>query len=348
MRSISAKRSILSVVFPALTVMLLIAISFTSSSRPALAAHLDGVDDCGTSTVVTLFAGQTIDAGTVTIANDETYLYVTFSTSNGWLLSETHAHVADSLAGIPQTKKGNPKVGNFACQVTHDPEVTEYTLVIAKSDLSLDGNNSLVIAAHAVVVKYDDAGNQIANETGWGDGDRFVDRGSWATYLMHTWQSCDSIVAESGSETETAFAYNADLATCFLLIDDDEDGNGDFNRWGWTNGAMGPGLYEFDIYAGAGQCDLSKGTLVGTLSVDYDGSTATVTYEVASPYGLAETHLYIGSDILASDGGGDFTVAPGQYPTIHDELTSVSSDSYTIGGLSGDIYVVAHATVDGF
>ena len=328
-------------------VALLVATGLTSFSQPALAAHLVGADDCGTSTVVILFAGQTTDAGTVTVANDETNLYVTFSTSDGWLLSETHLHVADSLAGIPQTKKGNPKVGNFAYQTTHDPEVTEYTYVIAKADLGLDGNNSMVIAAHAVVVKYDDAGNQIENETGWGDGARFVDRGSWATYFMHTWQECDGSGGGGGSDTETAFAYNADLAICFLLIDEDEDGNGDFNRWGWTNGPIGPGLYGFDIYAGAGRCDISKGTLVGTLTVDYDGSSATVTYDVTAPYGLVETHLYIGNDILASN-NGEFTVAPGQYPTIHDALASVSSDSYVVEGLSGDIYVVAHATVDGF
>ena len=291
--------------------------------------------------MVTLFAGQTIDSGNATVTNDDAFLYITFLTAQGWLLSETHLHVADSLAGIPQTKKGNPKVGNFDYKTTHDPEVTEYTYVIAKADLSPDDNSSLVIAAHAVVVKYDAAGNQIANETGWADGDRFVDRGSWSTYFMHTWQTCDGSGDEGGSKTETAFAFGGEVATCFLDID------GDFNRWGWTNGPLGPGVYEFDIYAGAGRCDLSKGTLVGTLSVDYEGSTATVTYDVVAPYGLTETHLYIGNDILPSK-NGDFTVAPGQYPTIHDELASASSDSYTIGGLSGNIYLVAHATVDGF
>jgi hypothetical protein len=341
------KRPALAVVFPILVAMILGAVSLTHSSQPAIAAHLDGVVDCGTPTVVTLFAGQTIDSGTVTVSNDDDFLYVTFLTANDWLLSETHLHVADSLAGIPQTKKGNPKVGNFSYKTTHDPEVTEFTYVIAKADLSLDDNNSMVVAAHAVVVQYDDAGNQISNETGWGDGDRFVDRGSWATYFMHTWQACDGSGGGDDSGTETAFAFGEEISTCFLDIDVDEDGNGDFNRWGWTNGALSQGSYEFDIYAGAGRCDTNKGTLVGTLTVDYDGSTATVTYNVTAPFGMVETHLYVGSDILASN-SGDFTVAPGQYPTIHDELASVSSDSYTIGGLSGDIYVVAHATVDGF
>ena len=65
------------------------------------------------------------------------------------------------------------------------------------------------------------------------------------------------------------------------------------------------------------------------------------------PYNLVETHLYVGSEPLATDGNENYTVAPGQYPTIHDELANVSSDSYTVT-VSGDIYVVAHATVAGF
>jgi hypothetical protein len=45
---------------------------------------------------------------------------------------------------------------------------------------------------------------------------------------------------------------------------------------------------------------------------------------------------------------GAYTVAPGQYSTIHGDLDDVTSNSYTITGLSGEIYVVAHATVYGF
>jgi len=41
---------------------------------------------------------------------------------------------------------------------------------------------------------------------------------------------------------------------------------------------------------------------------------------------------------------GDYTVAPGQYPAQHD-LTMATTDSYTITGLSGSVYLVAHAVV---
>jgi hypothetical protein len=317
---------------------------------------------CGTTTEVILYAGQTIDSGTVTIKNDENNLYVTFSAADPWWLSETHLHVADSKEGIPQNKKGNPKIGNFDYQTTHDPLAAEYTYVIAKADLSLDENNSVVIAAHAVVVQEDSEGNIIESETGWADGEPFVDKGSWAMYLQYIWQECDTSQPPDDSRTETAFAFGGDDATCFLsiyadgTIDDDGDGvqEGDFARWGWTNGPLAVGIYEFDIYAGAGQCDLSKGTLVGFLTVDYDGSTANVTFtmdgtnpDTGLAYNMVETHLYIGSEILPRN-NGEFTVAPGQYPTIHDDLANVISDSYTSSGLSGDIYVVAHATVAGF
>jgi hypothetical protein len=302
-------------------------------------------DFCGAPLEVDLLAGQTIPAGTITIANDANTLYVTFSTEGtGWYLSETHLHVADSLASIPQTKNGNPKIGNFNDQSTHDPFVTEMTYTIEKSRWNTDAFKNVVVAAHAVVVKLDEAGNVIARETGWGKGDQFNVKGSWAMYINYTWQDCKIDVVES--KTETAFAFGGDYAKCFDQFDVS-------NRWGWSNGPLAEGSYTFDLYAGAGQCDVSKGTKVGTLSVNYTDGTAVVTYQMAGKnpetnlsYTLTETHLYVGSEPLARK-NGEFTVAPGQFPYINPELTA-SSRSYTISGLSGDIYVVAHATVAGF
>jgi len=301
---------------------------------------------CGTATEVTLFAGQTIDSGTVTVSNNNDYLYVTFTTDNGWQLSQTHLHVASTLASVPQTRQGNPRIGNFDYQATHNPYVNTFTYTIAKSALSLDDTNTLVIAAHAVVVEVDEDGNVLATETGWGDGERFVDRGSWAMYFQYTWQVCGG--NGGGTDTETAFAFGGQqLATCFLDYDLNNDGKGDFNRWGWTNGPLSTGIYSFELWAGAGQCDISKGTLVGTVTVNYDGSTANVTFTTTGIYEMVETHLYVGSDILPMNNGA-YTVAPGQYPDIREFTNGVSSDSYTVTGLNGDIYIVAHATVSGF
>lgn len=135
---------------------------------------------------------------------------------------------------------------------------------------------------------------------------------------------------------ETAFAFGGNDATCFLDLD--------FSRWGWTNGPLGTGSYEFEIYAAAGQCDLSKGTLVGMLTVDYNGSIANVTFAMESGFVLDETHLYVGNEILPMDNGA-YTIAPGQYPYKHD-LTEATSDNFSVPA-SGEIYIVAHAVACG-
>jgi hypothetical protein len=143
---------------------------------------------------------------------------------------------------------------------------------------------------------------------------------------------------------ETAFAFGGtEVGTCFI-------GQG-FSRWGWTNSIAGFGNYSFNIYAAAGQCEISNGTLVGTLNVVYDNGTATVTYNINSPYTLEQTHLYVGSGMfpLVKQGKDNYvpTVAPGQYPYQEDSNEFLSPNQYTITGLTGPIYVIAHAVVCG-
>ncbi|MFC4220481.1 hypothetical protein [Flagellimonas marina] len=124
---------------------------------------------------------------------------------------------------------------------------------------------------------------------------------------------------------ETAFARGTDGNTCFI-------GNG-FNRWGWSIGPLSDGAEEsYDIYAGAGQCDISKGELIGTVDVSYVGGEVTVTYNIDDSYNVTETHTYAGNSMFPTKNGKP-TVAPGQY-TISDDL-------------GDEIYVIAHAVVCG-
>ena len=151
------------------------------------------------------------------------------------------------------------------------------------------------------------------------------------------------ISKEKEVKCETAFAFGGPNATCFSKYG--------FNRWGWTNGPLSPledddDLYSFDIYAGAGQCDINKGTKVGKLVVDYTDSEASITYDMMSGFSLSEVHLYAGSEPLPTDQNGNETVAPGQYPVVDEDPDSPSS-TYTFNNLSGDIYIVAHAVVCG-
>ena len=75
------------------------------------------------------------------------------------------------------------------------------------------------------------------------------------------------------------------------------------------------------------------------------GGNQGATDSTGAQFTLAETDLYVGSEQLARDVNGNFTVAPGQYPTIHDSLNGAVTDNYTVTDLSGAIYVVAHAVV---
>jgi hypothetical protein len=140
-------------------------------------------------------------------------------------------------------------------------------------------------------------------------------------------------------DCETAYAYGCSYchhyATCFSYYN--------FSNWGWTNGPLPHGDYTFKIYAGAAQCDISKGTKVGYLTVHYHCSTAVVTYHMYYGHKMDETHLYVGNEPLPKK-NGSYTVAPGQFPLKHD-LNNASTDSYVVKGLSGTIYVVAHAVV---
>jgi hypothetical protein len=153
---------------------------------------------CGDITTVTLFAGQTIDAGTVSVWNDADNLYVQFSTTGGWVINETHVHVGATADDIPQ-RNGNPIPGRFDYKTTHEPPVEEYTYTIP-----LDGfaaGDSLVVAAHAALSLLDENGNVIQQETGWGDGPGFPGR-NWATYIEFTVQSCDENEGEGCTLTQ--------------------------------------------------------------------------------------------------------------------------------------------------
>jgi len=130
-----------------------------------------------------LLAGQTIPAGTVTMYNDAANIYVHYSATAPWLLGEVHVAVADSLAGIPQTKRGNPIPGRFAYSASFAPEITEYMVAIPRV-AALAAAHQIVVATHAVV--YAPEGG---TQTGWGFGFGFPGS-NWATYLVYSVNNC--------------------------------------------------------------------------------------------------------------------------------------------------------------
>lgn len=129
----------------------------------------------------------------------------------------------------------------------------------------------------------------------------------------------------TGCETSFAKGNSASDHACF-----DEAG---FSRWGWNIGPLSEGTYTYDVYAGAGQCNISNGTLVGTVTINYEDGSASAAYDLLDGFVNEETHFYAGSNPFPVKNNGSITVAPGQY--------------YVEDNLSGDIYVIAHAVTCG-
>ena len=132
--------------------------------------------------------------GTVTVHDTNGQITVTYDRINPWLIVETHTHLdgaSTTCANVPQTRKGNPKVGKFADQTPFT--LPGSTQVIATFTDTFAAGSTVCVAAHAVV--YDDTGGltdqekfDLTEETAWGDGDgagQFPGR-NWATFFTFT------------------------------------------------------------------------------------------------------------------------------------------------------------------
>ncbi|WP_223548085.1 T9SS type A sorting domain-containing protein [Aestuariivivens sp. NBU2969] len=141
-------------------------------------------------------------------------------------------------------------------------------------------------------------------------------------------------------ECETAFAKADTGSECFIP---------DFKRWGWTNYFECEGTYEMPLYAGAAHCDVTKGTHVGTVTVNYSSGMVEVTYEIDDEdsadgigYVMTEAHVYVGCEPYPKNNGVN-TVAPGQYPFNPTSLGNVRTYTVKVTDVTGPIYVIAHA-----
>ncbi len=127
------------------------------------AAHPSDCDDPEPTVVCyDLIAGQHILAGEVCVSNDDENLYVEYTTTDGWMLVETHLAVSrDDTGGGEwtenrwQNRTGNPAPGQFPHSDPHGAEES-YLYTIALDEIGGEGDgDELNIAAHAVVERED-------------------------------------------------------------------------------------------------------------------------------------------------------------------------------------------------
>ena len=130
-----------------------------------------------------------LDVGNVTVWNNSENIYVIFTTTDGWCMTETHLHIATLVNEIPQTKKNNPIPGKFENSTDYDPCTTtsvEYSIPIPDG---YEAGDDVIIAAHAAVQMEveDGSGDMITyEESAWGEGVEFNDDRNWAMYFTYT------------------------------------------------------------------------------------------------------------------------------------------------------------------
>jgi hypothetical protein len=140
---------------------------------------------------IDLLAGQNMMVGKILVWNDNVdeklcveYQLNEASLAEGWLIYETHLVVTTSLNEIAQTKKGNPIPGQFPYGDDNLEGLPSYKECFSFNELGIEPGDEVVIAAHAVVQKWDE-GVLMEDETAWGDGTRFNENGNWATYFYY-------------------------------------------------------------------------------------------------------------------------------------------------------------------
>jgi len=146
--------------------------------------------------VYTLYAGQDIEAGTVSITNTGTDLVVTYETNDCWSVGTTHLYVG-TAEDLPMTGSGNPKHGKFpyAQEVEVPSNTATYTIPLADIEFTQQAMaggsgvvNCLYVAAHAELHNdCFDGGEETGDkeETGYAAWDTEFDGERWGGLIEY-------------------------------------------------------------------------------------------------------------------------------------------------------------------
>jgi hypothetical protein len=149
----------------------------TSTAAPSLKTANGDVQIAS----VILYAGQTINAGNVSVSQTDTdgdlaydSFKVIYTLTGGWLFNGTESVKFYLGTTVPD----NNAPGQFLNKYTPEAGVTTYSVTFPFSAVNFNGCDALTvyIAAHADLI------NGSQTETGWGFGPKFGGRG-WSTYF---------------------------------------------------------------------------------------------------------------------------------------------------------------------
>lgn len=128
----------------------------TAKQNPQIKANVDGgaslnaLDyyNCGDAKTVVLRTSNDKDVGTVKITNNFSYIEVTYTVSNNWILDKTKIYIGYET-NIPLYSNGTPNINNFPYKVTHPWDTEVYTLRVPRNGLTGD----IVVIAQSNVLR---------------------------------------------------------------------------------------------------------------------------------------------------------------------------------------------------
>ena len=134
--------------------------------------------------------------------------------------------------------------------------------------------------------------------------------------------------------------------TAFMFGDTPINSFDNVNRWGWAelfDDADG-NSQTFEIWAGAGQNDTSKGTHVGdaTVTLNEDGDVE-LDIDIFSGYSFDELHVNLSED----QPSGNTAKAPGQYNRNGEVSADVTEYTFDFNNTDGDFWIIVHAVACG-
>ncbi|TWO32872.1 T9SS type A sorting domain-containing protein [Seonamhaeicola sediminis] len=268
------------------------------------------------------------EGGEATVVWTITDLCETFDVSATWKLTADEAPVVT----CPATDEGSDHIF-LGCDPTlnGDGIPTNVVTEVPYSD-DCDGNGMTDIYNDGEGITFDD----VACEYSLTRTFSYTDR-------CGKMDSCSITYKWKDPETETAFAFLNDDDDITMADEESQCFIPDFSRWGWTTmfDFSEVTSYTMDIYAGAAQCDLSKGTDIGSVNIEYNGDSVTFSYNLDG-YAISEAHIYIGCGEYPTRKNGGETVAPGQYTYVDSGFGYVENYEVTIPVDGTQFYIIVH------
>lgn len=166
----------------------------------------------------TLWAGQSHEAGVVTVSTDDDNLMVTYDTNDTADLEEVHVNVFTDASDVPDRR---PPPGR-APYKAENLGLDSYTVVIPLSDLLDPGDilcdQTFYVIAHAALTSDETGSDENAGETAYSGGNNNPGRGAWF-YVSEYGNFCDCQTDDCTAEGDLLAGQYNDIGTITVTQD---------------------------------------------------------------------------------------------------------------------------------